>query len=82
MQSGGLCAYERNAVRRTDGLKMVATQTFKHPRSSTAGRLRAQAEGCHYSTFSLYALEEFSESLAAVLAACLAPKSAGLTSTF
>ena len=48
----------RDAVRRTDGLTMVATQTFKHPRSSTVERLRAQAEGRHYSTFSLYPSEE------------------------
>jgi SAM-dependent methyltransferase len=44
----------RDAVRRTGGLEVVAAQTFRHPRSSTAGRLRAQAEGRHYSTFSLY----------------------------
>jgi SAM-dependent methyltransferase len=31
----------RDAVSRTGGLKVVATQTFKHPRSSTAERLRA-----------------------------------------
>ena len=48
----------RNAVRRTGGLKMVATQTFQHPRTSTAERLRAQAEGRHYSTFSLYTPQE------------------------
>jgi SAM-dependent methyltransferase len=35
----------RDAVRRTGGLTVVATQIFKHPRSSTAGRLQAQAEG-------------------------------------
>ena len=44
----------RDAVRRTGGLKVVATQTFSHPRSSTAERLQAQAEGRHYSTFSRY----------------------------
>src|SRR5207245_868279 len=49
----------RDAVRRTGGLTVVATQTFRHPRSSTAERLRAQAEGRHYSTFSLYTPEEF-----------------------
>ena len=48
----------RDAVRRTGGLKMVATQTFSHPRTSTAGRLQAQAEGRHYSTFSLYTPQE------------------------
>ena len=57
----------REAVRRTGGLTVVATQTFRHPRSSTAGRLRAQAEGRHYSTFSLYTPEEFRASLATFL---------------
>ncbi len=58
----------RDAVRRTDGLAVVATQTFKHPRSSTAQRLRAQAEGHHYSTFSLYTPDELRASIAAFLA--------------
>jgi SAM-dependent methyltransferase len=56
-----------DAVRRTDGIRMVATQTFRHPRSSTAERLRAQAEGRHYSTFSLYAPEELRASIAEFL---------------
>jgi SAM-dependent methyltransferase len=64
----------RDAVRRTDGLKMVATQTFKHPRLSTAGRLRAQAEGRHYSTFSLYTPEELRESIAKFLARLPSPE--------
>ena len=58
----------RDAVRRTDGLKVLAAQTFRHPRSSTAGRLRAQAEGHHYSTFSLYAPDELQASIATFLA--------------
>ena len=58
----------RDAVRQTDGLKVVATQTFKHPRSSTAERLRAQAEGRHYSTFSLYTPAERRASIATFLA--------------
>src|SRR5205814_9126817 len=33
----------RDAVSRTGGLTMVATQTFSHPRTSTAERLQAQA---------------------------------------
>ena len=33
----------RDAVRRTDGLTMVATETFRHPRTGTAERLGAQA---------------------------------------
>jgi SAM-dependent methyltransferase len=58
----------RDAVRRTDGLKMVATQTLKHPRSSTVERLRAQAEGRHYSTFSLYTPDDLRASIATFLA--------------
>ncbi len=54
----------RDAVKRTDGLKVVATETFKHPRSSTVERLMTQAEGRHYSTFSLYAPEEWRASIA------------------
>ncbi len=57
----------RDAVRRTGGLTVVATQTFRHPRSSTAERLRAQAEGRHYSTFSLYTPEELRASIATFL---------------
>jgi hypothetical protein len=53
---------------------MVATQTFKHPRLSTPGRLRAQAEGCHYSTFSLYTPEELRESIAMFLARLPGPE--------
>jgi SAM-dependent methyltransferase len=64
----------RDAVRRTDGLKMVATQTFKHPRLSTAGRLRAQAEGRHYSTFSLYTPEELRASIETFLARLPGPE--------
>jgi len=58
----------RDAVRRTDGLQVVATQTFSHPRSSTAERLRAQAEGRHYSTFSLYTPQELRAAIATFLA--------------
>ncbi len=64
----------RDAVRRTGGLKVVATQTFKHRRSSTAERLRAQAEGRHYSTFSLYTPEEWRASLATFLARLPSPE--------
>jgi hypothetical protein len=59
----------RDAVRRTGGLQVAATQTFHHPRTSTAGRLRAQAEGRHYSTFSLYPPQELRAAIAAFLAA-------------
>jgi SAM-dependent methyltransferase len=64
----------RDAVSRTDGLKVVATQTFNHPRLSTAGRLRAQAEGRHYSTFSLYTPEELRASIATFLARLPSPE--------
>jgi ubiquinone/menaquinone biosynthesis C-methylase UbiE len=64
----------RDAVRRTDGLKVVATQTFRHPRSSTVERLRAQAEGRHYSTFSLYTHDELRASIATFLARLPGPK--------
>jgi len=64
----------RDAIRRTDGLRVVATQIFTHPRSSTAERLRAQAEGHHYSTFSLYPPEELRASIAAFLARLPTPE--------
>jgi SAM-dependent methyltransferase len=64
----------RDAVRRTEGLTVVATQTFRHPRSSTAERLRAQAEGRHYSTFSLYTPEELRACLATFLARLPGPE--------
>jgi len=63
-----------DAVRRTAGLRIVATRTFSHPRSSTAERLRAQAEGRHYSTFSLYPPQEWRPSLAAFLARLPGPE--------
>ena len=58
----------RDAVRQTDGLTVVATQAFDHPRSSTVERLRAQAEGRHYSTFSLYTPDERRASIATFIA--------------
>ena len=64
----------RGAVRRTGGLQMVATQTFRHPRSSTAGRLRAQAEGRHYSTFSLYPPDALRASIATFMARLPGPE--------
>ena len=63
----------RAAVRRTDGLEVLAAQTFRHPRSSTAERLRAQVEGRHYSTFSLYTAEELRASIATFLARVPSP---------
>ena len=64
----------RAAVRRTGGLTVAATQAFRHPRSSTAGRLRAQAEGRHYSTFSLYTPEELRASIVTFLARLPGPE--------
>jgi ubiquinone/menaquinone biosynthesis C-methylase UbiE len=64
----------RDAVSRTDGLKMIATQTFQHPRSSTAERLQAQAEGRHYSTFSRYPPAELRASIATFLARLPSPE--------
>src|SRR5205814_3921446 len=58
----------RDAIRRAGGLTVAATQTFQHPRTSTAERLRAQAEGRHYSTFSLYTPEELRASITTFLA--------------
>ncbi|MGN6172269.1 MAG: class I SAM-dependent methyltransferase [Streptosporangiaceae bacterium] len=63
----------REAIQATSGLEVVATQTFKLPRSSTAERLRAQAEGRHYSTFSLYTAEELRASIATFLARLPSP---------
>jgi SAM-dependent methyltransferase len=57
----------RDAIWRTDGLRVVATQSFRHPRSSTAQRLTSQVQGHHYSTFSLYAPDELRASIAAFL---------------
>ena len=64
----------RDAVRRTGGLTVVAAQTFSHPRSSTAGRLQAQAEGRHYSTFSLYTPQELRAAIATFLARLPSPE--------
>jgi SAM-dependent methyltransferase len=64
----------REAVRRADGLEVVATQTFKYPRSGTVERLRAQAEGRHYSTFSLYTPDELRASIATFLARLPSPE--------
>src|SRR6185437_14846832 len=63
-----------DAVRRTSGLTVAAAQTFQQPRSSTAERLRAQAEGRHYSTFSLYPPQELSASIATFLARLPGPE--------
>ena len=64
----------RDAVRRTDGLTLVATQTFQHPRTSTAERLGAQAQGRHYSTFSFYTPQELRAAIATFLARLPGPE--------
>ena len=64
----------RDAVRRTDGLTMAATQTFQHPRTSTAGRLGAQARARHYSTFSFYTPQELRAAIATFLARLPGPQ--------
>ena len=64
----------RDAVRRTDGLTMIATQTFQHPRTSTAERLGAQAQGRHYSTFSFYTPQELRAAIATFLARLPGPE--------
>ena len=64
----------RDAVRRTDGLTMAATQTFQHPRTSTAARLGAQARARHYSTFSFYTPQELRAAIATFLARLPGPQ--------
>jgi ubiquinone/menaquinone biosynthesis C-methylase UbiE len=64
----------REAIGATSGLTVAATQTFKLQRTSTAERLRAQAEGRHYSTFSLYAPQELRASIATFLARLPSPE--------
>ncbi len=64
----------RAAVRRTRGLVLAGTRTFRHLRSSTHERLLAQAEGCHYSTFSLYAPDELPSAIATFLARLPSPE--------
>ena len=64
----------RDAVRRTDGLTMAATQAFQHPRTSTAGRLGAQARARHYSTFSFYTPQELRAAIATFLARLPGPQ--------
>jgi len=64
----------RDAVRRTDGLTMVATQTFQHPRTNTAERLGAQAQERHYSTFAFYTPQELRAAIAVFLARLPSPE--------
>ena len=56
------------AIDRTRGLVVDGTRAFRYPRSSTSERLKAQAEGRHYSTFSLYAPDELAAAIVTFLA--------------
>ena len=62
------------AIHQTQGLQLTVTRTFRHPRSSTLERLRAQAEGRHYSTFSLYAPDDLAAAIDAFLACVPGPE--------
>jgi SAM-dependent methyltransferase len=64
----------RDAVGRIEGLRLVHVQSFSHSRSSTPERLRAQAEGRHYSTFSLYEPDELRRAIAVFLARLPGPQ--------
>ncbi|HXL94282.1 MAG TPA: class I SAM-dependent methyltransferase [Streptosporangiaceae bacterium] len=64
----------QDAVSGTGGLTMVAAQNLQHPRTSTAGRLRDQAQGRHYSTFSFYTPQELRASIATFLARLPSPE--------
>jgi hypothetical protein len=64
----------RGAVARVQGLRLVHIQSFSHSRSSTPERLRAQAEGRHYSTFSLYEPDELRQAIAVFLARLPGPQ--------
>ena len=70
----------RDAVRRTDGLTMVATQTFAHPRTSTAGSgpRPGGATTRHSPSTRRRSCAQPSRSS---WPACPAPRSAGLRST-
>jgi SAM-dependent methyltransferase len=63
-----------DAVRHTRGLHLVSTETFRHSRSSTPQRLRAQVEGRHYSTFSLYEPDELRQAIDVFLARLPGPQ--------
>jgi SAM-dependent methyltransferase len=63
-----------DAVHRTRGLRLVDTETFRHSRSTTPQRLRAQVEGRHYSTFSLYEPDELRQAIAVFLARLPGPQ--------
>ncbi len=53
----------RAAVENAAGFELVSVETFRYERTSAPLRLREQAENAHYSTFSMYEPEEFSQAL-------------------
>ncbi len=63
----------REAINSTTGLVLESIETFRYERTSTPERLREQAENAHYSTFSLYTQEEFSEALRSFLGRLAGP---------
>ncbi len=71
----------RDAVRRTGGLQMVATQTFRHPRSSTTGRLRPRPRDATTRRSPSTRRTRCGRPSRRSWPACLARRSAGLTST-
>ena len=62
------------AIGRVGGLTVTATQTLARLRTSTTERLRAQAEGCHYSTFSFYPAHELRAAIEAFVARLPGPE--------
>ncbi len=53
----------REVIQKTEGLRVESVETFRYSRTSTADRLKEQAENGHYSTFCLYEGEKFSKAL-------------------
>jgi SAM-dependent methyltransferase len=64
----------RDAVRQVGELVFEGTRTLSYQRVSTRERLRAQAEGRHYSTFCLYQPEELAAATDAFVASLPGPE--------
>ena len=71
----------RDAVRRTDGLTMIATQTFQHPRTSTAEWLGPRPRGATTRHSPSTRRRSCAQPSRPSWPACPAPRSPGLTST-
>ena len=71
----------RDAVRRTDGLTLVATQTFQHPRTSTAEWLGPRPGGATTRHSPSTRRRSCAQPSRPSWPACPAPRSPGLTST-